>query len=210
MSVPTSTTEPLESRHGRASSESSTVTTEDTEEENGPHTPFAQSPISPAVTVTGPASEVQNPFSARTKYAGLGVESRLPEVGSKNKALPATPQPRISLDFATSEAEFGDFASGLLSLSTGPGKRVPSSEMMPPPSAPASTQNKPAISGKEIIKAHEEAILARRRALRREEDGDDTSQERPQRRRSQSTGDALDFRTEVRSHFLPSCVRSSS
>jgi hypothetical protein len=140
----------------------------------------------------------------------------------KEKALPATPKPRISLDF--------DFSTGIadqLDFDLGSSLGVPSELMtaineeeerasLPPslstpkPSgiprlAPLARQ----LSGKEAIKAHEAAIIARRRAIRRRENGEDTEpedeerarltviDERPRRRRSRSTGDVMDAHTEV-------------
>ena len=194
MSAPPADADGSSPEHKRASSQAST-TTEDTEEENGPRTPSAQFVDSAAITAPEHSiepSEVQSPFTQQGKYAGLGLEARFPD---KNKALPATPKPRISLDLPLTstfhESEFENFASALIRSEDDPNKCVPTIEVIQ--AEPTQTTSKPALSGKEAIKAHEDAIIARRRALRREEYVDDSRQERPQRRRSRSAGDALDM-----------------
>lgn len=191
-----------------STSSASTATTED--ETSGPETPSVQSALPiPPVSITSAASyttisseralstieehRVHSPFASREKkqgYGVLGAGAGAAVTTKKDKALPATPQPRISLDFSSgfTESSFGDFGLGLSSDVVTDQTRVPSSSVPPPRQEPV----KPALSGKEAIRAHEEAILARRRELRREMDGEDRY-ERPQRRRSQSTSDALDF-----------------
>lgn len=197
MSAP-SETDSSAPEHKRASSEASTTTTEGTDEETGPRTP-SESVVSPAIAIQSHSiapSGMQSPSTQRGKYTGLEFEARAPD---KNKALPATPHPRISLDLPLTstfnESEFGDFTSGLTSSDGSPDRSIPAIEVMRV--EPSQRASKPPLSGKEAIKAHEDAIIARRRALRREEYGNDGPQERPQRRRSRSTGDALDVRTEV-------------
>ncbi|KAF8308284.1 hypothetical protein DL93DRAFT_2171244 [Clavulina sp. PMI_390] len=215
--------------------------TEDTEDDTGPHTPSGHSSTSgPVVSVTAPSDHPSNPttngngvpspFSSRAKYAGLGIEPRLPRSQSnsslskasptasptpstivKDKALPSTPQPQLSLDLGLDESDFGDFATGVLGhrpslmskLSIGGGRSVSAAPVTS--STLSKPTSKPAMSGRDIIKAHEQAIIARRRALKREADGGDDDEDdgepdernaRPQRRRSRSTGDAIDLRSE--------------
>ena len=218
------------------SSEHRTPSMTETEtEEEGPLTPSVHSMSSPFTVVEDlppndhngslnssrtdrflePPHHTSNQEESEEKKSGFRPFSTNTSNGStidlNSKALPAVPQPRLSLDLSISssfhESEFG-LDPGSLSPSRGSVPEVPSINVKPP-----------AMSGKEIIKVREDAILNKRREIRRLERGGSVSsheepdrpassrmEERPQRRRSRSTGDATDVRSEVcRRHSSEEC-----
>ncbi|KAG8891869.1 Bud site selection protein bud4, partial [Tulasnella sp. 403] len=103
-------------------------------------------------------------------FNSLNKSSELPWT----RASPGRPERRRS-----------DTAAEDVFLSTG----LPSTDASHPPSRPNLTRVK---SGKEVIKAHEAAIIAKRRELRQR----NGSVKRPVKRRSLSTGDAEQVRKE--------------
>ena len=161
--------------------------TEGTEtEDDEPATPSTRSmsspPAPPAVALLDKVESSENlaPAPRPDSSIGLNLDS---------KPLPATPQPRLSLDFPISssfyDSEFRDIIPLSTTTDSDPMTSVGSTSLLP------LTQN--------VTRSHEDAIPTTRRAPLdgRPDPSETLSSERPQRRRSRSAGDVLDSRGEV-------------
>ncbi|KAF8331400.1 uncharacterized protein EI90DRAFT_1018729 [Cantharellus anzutake] len=150
---------------------STTGTETEDDEPATPSTRGMSSPVPPAVALPDQVESIEHlsPAPRPDSRAKLNLDA---------KPLPATPQPRLSLDLSISSSFHESEFSHLVPLSTNVGSHPVTSIL---PTSPAPSGNN----------AHEDASPA----VREQRDPlEPIFSERPQRRRSRSTGDAPDSR----------------